>query len=367
MVFFSPGRINLIGEHTDYNGGLVMPLALHLGTYIVAAPNASNTFHFFAANFNESYIHPLGSDTQQGNQGWQKYPMGLIDWFVRHFGWTNTGWDALFYGDLPLSAGLSSSASVELATAVWLNEIYHTALPMVELVKAAKESENQFVGVNCGILDMFASGMGRERHCMVLDCNTLDFEPVPFDIQPYTLWIMNTNVKRGLAGSKYNERVAECSEAFEALSRVLPMPYLCSYSPEEFERMGKVIRKEVSFKRARHVINENQRVKDAAEALVASNLDELGRLMYQSHDSLRDDYEVSCAELDFLVDFCRKSPVVAGARMTGAGFGGCAIALVHSEAENDFIASLSKAYQAKFGFEASFYPARAGNGASRLL
>ncbi|MDK2910830.1 MAG: galactokinase [Bacteroidales bacterium] len=367
MIFFAPGRINLIGEHTDYNGGLVMPLAVHMGTYIVAAPNKENNFHLIATNFNESYKHPLGIDTQLGNQGWQKYPMGLIDWFVRRFGWPGNGWDILLYGDLPLSAGLSSSASVEMATAVMLNEIYHTSLPMIELVKAAKESENHFVGVSCGILDMFASGMGRESHCLVLDCNTLDFDPVPFNIQPYTLWILNTNVKRGLAGSKYNERVAECNEALSQLSGVLPKPSLCSYSPDEFEHFGKAISRDVCYKRAKHAIYENQRVKDAAEALVAADLMELGRLMYQSHDSLRDDYEVSCDELDFLVDFCRQSSVVAGARMTGAGFGGCAIALVNSETEKDFIPYLAKAYFDKFGFEASFYAARAGNGASRLL
>lgn len=367
MVFFAPGRINLIGEHTDYNGGLVMPLALHLGTYIVVAPNDSHSLNMYAANFREAYNHVLGSDTQLGNEGWQKYPMGLVDWFVKRYGWLDRGWDMLFYGDLPLSAGLSSSASVEMATAVMLNELYAAHLPMIELVKAAKESENKFVGVNCGILDMFASGMGRARQCMVLDCNTLEFDPVPFETSPYTLWIMNTNVKRGLAGSKYNERVAECTLAYQSLNNVLPKPALCSYSPEEFERYGQVIGNEQSFRRARHAIYENQRVKDAAEALVAGNLSELGQLMYQSHQSLRDDYEVSCEELDFLVDYCRTSEGVIGARMTGAGFGGCAIALVNKNIENEFVDSIGKAYHQKFGFEASFYAAQAGNGASRLM
>ncbi len=367
IVVFAPGRINLIGEHTDYNGGLVMPLALQLGTYIVAAPNDQKSFHFYASNFNESYVHPLGADTLLGNRNWQKYPMGLLDRFVKHYGWPQTGWDMLFYGDLPLSAGLSSSASVEMATAVMLNEIYHTSIPMIDLVQAARESENQYVGVDCGILDMFASGMGRLKHCLVLDCNTLDFETVPFDLQDYTLWIMNTRVKRGLAGSKYNERVAECKEALRDLNSILPKSFLCSYTPQEFEQVGRVISREVTYKRARHVIYENQRVKDAAEALVSSDLHLLGQLMYQSHDSLSKDYEVSCEELDFLVDFCRQSSVVAGGRMTGAGFGGCAIALVKMEAEKDFIDALAKAYNQKFGFEASFFAAKAGNGASRLF
>lgn len=367
IVFFAPGRINLIGEHTDYNGGYVMPLALHRGTYITAAPNLNQSFRFYSENFKSSYEHFLGLDTSQGKVEWFKYPMGVIDRFVKRYGWPNQGWDLYFLGDLPLSAGLSSSASIEMATAIAMDYVYQSALPMIELVKIAKEAENEFVGLQCGILDMFASGMGRKEHCLLIDCNSMDFTTIPFKTGDYRLIIMNTNKKRGLADSKYNLRVKECQLALADLQQRVDIGFLCALDITGFHEYGKVIKNEVNYKRARHVITENQRTKDAAEALIENDIQLLGKLMYESHKSLQNDYEVSGIELDCLVEASMQVEGVLGARMTGAGFGGCAIALVHKNKISDFQQYVEKTYFEKTGLNAEFYESYAENGACRLL
>lgn len=366
-VFFAPGRVNLIGEHTDYNGGLVMPLALTTGTYLVTAPNHHNTFHFHAKGFKPDYIHPLQSDPGLGKQSWYKYPMGLFDWFIKRYGWVNQGWDFYFSGDLPLSAGLSSSASIEMVTAVALDFIFQTRLPVIELVKAAQNAENEYVGVKCGILDMFASGMGRADHCMLIDCQTLDFRPVPFRPEPLKIVIMNTNLKRGLAGTKYNERVAECKKALEILS---PHFNITTLSDLPFDRTPEALGfldDPVLKKRARHIFTENERVRQAGRALDENNPSRFGQLMVASHDSLRDDYEVTGPELDTLVTAAMQFPGVAGARMTGAGFGGCAIALVPEESYPDFVKHTGSIYTAQLNRTATFYTAAAGEGARRIV
>ena len=301
MVFFAPGRINLIGEHTDYNGGFVMPIALTLGTYLAAAPNACGEFRLYAGNFHSHYNHSLGKDPQAGNAGWQKYPMGLLEWFVQRHQWTDTGWDFYFIGDLPLSAGLSSSASVEMATATALNEIYKTGYSILDLVKASKEAENNFVGVNCGILDMFASGMGRKGHSLKINCDTLEMDITPFNIFPYRLVIMNTNVKRGLAHSRYNERVDECMRALKELQAEIPVNALGHIHEEQFLKHQHLLKDITLLQRARHVITENNRVDLAARALLNHDIPAFGKLMVSSHESLKHDYEVTGFHLDTLV------------------------------------------------------------------
>jgi galactokinase len=367
IVFFAPGRINLIGEHTDYNGGLVMPMALTTGTYLVTAPNNHKLLRFHAAGFKPDYSHPLFSDTGIGRQNWYKYPMGLVDWFVNRYGWLSQGWDFYFSGDLPLSAGLSSSASIEMVTAIALDTIFQTNLPLIDLVRAAQNAENEFVGVKCGILDMFASGMGRADHCMLIDCQTLNFRTVPFHLEPLKIVIMNTNLKRGLAGSKYNERVAECNNALEILKLHYNIHTLSDIPFDNLNESLGLLNDHILKKRIRHILTENERVRYAGKALDEKNLEWLGELMQASHDSLRDDYEVTGIELDTLVMAALEFPGVTGARMTGAGFGGCAIALVPEDRLQDFIQHTGNIYTAKLNRTASFYMATAGEGARRII
>ena len=366
-VFFAPGRINLIGEHTDYNGGFVMPLAFQLGTYIVTAPSANKCFRFYSENFKSHYEHPYGLETSKGKADWFKYPMGVVDRFVRHSGWPDCGWDLYFFGDLPLSAGLSSSASIEMVTAVAMDFIFQSTYPMIELVKIAKEAENEFVGLQCGILDMFASGMGRKGHCLLIDCNSMEFSTIPFKTGDYRLIIMNTNKRRGLADSKYNERVKECEQALADLRQEVDIDFLCALSYSDFQKDGAAINNPMHYKRARHVISENQRTQDAAQALIANDIRRFGKLMVESHKSLHSDYEVTGLELDTLVEASMEAEGVMGARMTGAGFGGCAIALVHRNHISKFQHHVEKVYLQKTGLKVEFYDAYAVNGACRIL
>jgi len=365
-VFFAPGRINLIGEHTDYNGGFVMPLAFQLGTYIVTAPSANKCFRFYSENFKSHYEHPYGLETSKGKADWFKYPMGVVDRFVRHSGWPDCGWDLYFFGDLPLSAGLSSSASIEMVTAVAMDFIFQSTYPMIELVKIAKEAENEFVGLQCGILDMFASGMGRKGHCLLIDCNSMEFSTIPFKTGDYRLIIMNTNKRRGLADSKYNERLGECMTALSILKAHANIEALCDLNSAEFEKLASVLIDPIIRKRAKHCVYENERVLDAVKALERGDLAELGKLLGQSHESLRDDYEVTGLELDTLYEEAVQADGCIGARMTGAGFGGCAIAIVHKDSVKGFALQVGAAYKNRTGLEAGFFSCESGNGTFRI-
>ncbi|MDN5285498.1 MAG: galactokinase [Mucilaginibacter sp.] len=361
-AYFSPGRINLIGEHIDYNGGLVMPCAITFGTYLLIAPNPDGVFRFRSLNFNDAPDIPLQSSYQKIGDGWFNFPLGVIDHFLKD-GHQFHGLDMLYFGDIPIGAGLSSSASIEVVTAFALNELFNTGYSKLDLVKIAKSVENNFIGMNCGIMDQFAVAFGEKDKAIILNCNTLNYELVNSNIKNYVLAIINTNKSRKLVESKYNKRVEECQTALTALKQELDINYLCDIDTTTFNQYKHLITNEVVCKRAKHVIEENDRVKLAANALANNNLAEFGKLMYASHDSLRDLYEVSGKELDVVVEYAKTNPAVAGARMTGAGFGGCAIALVKQEEFENFSLELSTYYTNKIGYAPSIYSSLIGNGA----
>ncbi|HOW31148.1 MAG TPA: galactokinase [Bacteroidales bacterium] len=364
-VYFAPGRVNIIGEHTDYNGGFVLPCAISFGTYLVIRPNAENRMRFATSNFKYTADVPFAElGIKQGSE-WVNYPLGVIDQFVKR-GVSLQGFDMFFSGDIPNGAGLSSSASIELVTAVALDEMLKTSINRIELIKIGRAAENQFVGMNCGIMDQFAVGMGKASSAIFLNCRTLDYELVPVEMEGYSIVIMNTNKRRELADSKYNERVKECASALESLRKVRPLVDLSDMSIGEFLENEQVIPDKTVRSRARHVISENGRVLDAVTAMKSGDLGTLGKLMNASHESLRIDYEVTGKELDTIVHEAWKIDGVIGARMTGAGFGGCAVAIVENESIDELIACVGPAYHATTGLSADFYVATVGNGAGRL-
>lgn len=365
-TYFSPGRVNLIGEHTDYNGGFVFPCALSFGTYLVCRKTAEPVIRMSTTNFDFSADITLDRIGEKVGEEWVNYPLGVFNELLSR-GFNPGGLEMLYSGNIPNKSGLSSSASIELVTAVALNDLYDLGIDQVELVKIGRAAENNFVGVNCGIMDQFAVGMGRKDNAIFLNCDTLDYDLVPIKLEGYKLLIANTNKERGLADSKYNERVAECRQAVEELSQGTPIEYLAELSSREFNEYQHLITDDVVLRRARHVIHENERVLQAVDALKAGNLEVFGELMNASHDSLRYDYEVTGIELDTLVEEGRKIPGVIGSRMTGAGFGGCTVSLVKDEAIDTFINNVGKAYEEKVGLKADFYVAEIGNGASRII
>lgn len=363
--FFSPGRVNLIGEHTDYNGGYVFPCALSFGIYFLVRKTTVDNIKFISLNFDYTAHVDLNNIAKKHGNEWINYPLGLINEFKKK-GITIPGMEFLFWGNIPNSAGLSSSASIEIVTAFGLNNILNTGFDKIELVKMSKRSENEFIGVNCGIMDMFAVCMGKKDHAIFLQCDSLEYQLVPAILDEYKLVIANTNKKRGLADSKYNERVEECSKAVEFLSKENPIALLAEINPETFNRIQNLIPDKTILKRARHVIFENQRVLDAVEYLIGGNLLKFGQLMNESHDSLRYDYEVTGIELDTLVEEARKIDGVIGSRMTGAGFGGCTVSLVKEESIPEFIEKVGTAYNKRTGLEADFYIADIGDGAKKI-
>jgi len=366
-VYFAPGRVNLIGEHVDYNGGYVFPCALSFGTYILARKNNENVVRFATGNFEDKARIPLTdlSRRLEGNR-WINYPLGVINQFAKNGYPLGFGIDIFVYGNVPNGAGLSSSASIEVATATMLNDIMGVGVDMIELVKWSQKAENEFVGVNCGIMDQFASGMGRKDHAIFLNCDTLDYELVPVRLKGVKLVIANTNKRRGLADSKYNERRAECEKAVAFISRKKKIKVLGDLSVEEFESLKDAISEENVLKRARHVVTEIKRTLDAVTALKAGNIERFGQLMNASHDSLRDDYEVTGVELDTLVEEARKIKGTLGSRMTGAGFGGCTVSLVKEDFLEEFKKKVGENYHKKTGLKADFYVAEIGDGARRI-
>ncbi|HTE00187.1 MAG TPA: galactokinase [Mucilaginibacter sp.] len=364
-AYFSPGRVNLIGEHIDYNGGLVMPCAITFGTYVLVAANNENFFRFRSLNFEETLDIPVQSDYKKSHETWFNFPIGIIDYFVRD-GHQLQGLDFLYYGDIPISSGLSSSASIEVATAYALNDLFNCGYSKLDLVKLSKQVENVFIGVNCGIMDQFAVAFGEKDKALMLNCDTLDYQAVDSNLGEHVLAIINTNKPRKLAESKYNERVQECQTALKALQQELDIQNLCDIDSNTFEQYKHLITDGVVLKRAKHVIEENDRVKLAAKALAGSDLAEFGRLMYASHDSLKNLYEVSGKELDAVVEYSLTNLNVAGARMTGAGFGGCAIALIKESAFDDFSKAVTEYYISKIGYAPSVYSSLIGDGVGLL-
>jgi len=364
-IFFAPGRVNLIGEHTDYNGGYVFPCALNFGTYLLIRPKQDDIIRFASTNFDfttEISVHDIKNKV---DDQWVNYPLGIINELADK-GLKLSGMELLFSGDIPNGAGLSSSASIEMVTAYALNMLFGVKLPMLELVKLSQHAENVFVGMNCGIMDQFAVGMGRKDKAVFLNCDTLDYEPVPLTLKDYRLVITNTNKKRVLTDSKYNERRAECEKAVEYISRKKPIRNLGELSLAEYKQLQGTIPDETIRKRAMHVVSEDTRVLEAVNALKKEDLIRFGELMYESHDSLRHNYEVTGVELDTLVEEARKLPDVIGSRMTGAGFGGCTVSLVQKDKIESFQKNLAERYRYKTGLRAAFYVAEVGDGVRKL-
>jgi galactokinase len=365
VLFFSPGRVNLIGEHTDYNGGYVFPCALNFGTYLAVRKTNSEILRFSTLNFNDDDEVSLKTQLIKRGKKWSNYPLGVINEFIKKQVQI-TGMEMLFSGDVPNGAGLSSSASIEMVTAVAVNDIFGIGIETIELVKLSQRAENGFVGMNCGIMDQFAVGFGKKDHAIFLNCDSLQFENVPVRLGDYALIITNTNKRRGLTDSKYNERRAECETAVRYLQTYRPVRNLSDLGTDELNSAGKFINDPVIFKRAKHVITENGRVVEAVRVLKENNIVRFGELMNQSHDSLKDDYEVTGYELDTLVYEGRKLPGVIGTRMTGAGFGGCTVSIVSKEFIDSFTSDLGAAYYRKTGLKADFYFPEIGNGAGKV-
>jgi galactokinase len=360
-IFFSPGRVNLIGEHIDYNGGRVMPCAISLGTYLAVSKNTDKVFRFECLNFPETATFHLQSSYSKTGKEWFNYPLGVINCILGE-GHSLSGLDMLFYGNLPIGAGLSSSASIEVLTAYALSELFQLNISKLNIALLAKKVENEFIGVNCGIMDQFAVTFGEKSKAILLNCDTLDYELLPFDTGEYVLAIINTNKTRTLADSKYNERFAQCGAALKALKKKINAKNLCDIDLPTFQSHKNVIGDPVLEKRALHVISENFRVNEAANLLKENKLKEFGQLMFQSHQSLKELYEVSGIELDTIVELCKTYSDCIGARMTGAGFGGCAIALVKKDKLDDFEKRLIKYYKDKIGYEPSVFASKIGDG-----
>ncbi|MDR0765357.1 MAG: galactokinase [Odoribacteraceae bacterium] len=363
-VYFAPGRVNLIGEHVDYNGGLVFPCALSFGTYLLVARREDKMTAFTTLNFDHAATLDERSFTEKPAT-WERYPLGVMKEFADK-GYDSWGYDLLFYGDVPHRAGLSSSASIELVTAVMLNDVLAAGIDPVELARMSQRAENLFVGMHSGIMDQFASAMGKANHAIALDCATLGFEWVPLDMEGYSVVVANTNKRRELADSKYNERRGECEEAARILGREIALETLCELTPEVFEKYAGKITDDTIRRRARHAVSENARVKEAVAALKGGNLQRFGQLMNDSHRSLKEDYEVTGIELDTLAEEGQKLEGVLGSRMTGAGFGGCTVSLVANDAIPSFVATLGERYKALVGLTADFYVASIGDGAMKL-
>lgn len=367
-MYFAPGRVNLIGEHTDYNGGFVFPCALSFGTYLLIAENNSNCLNFKSLNMPQEISLPLDQLTKPlPDNCWANYPLGCFAQFIKKGINITKGYDMLFSGNVPAGAGLSSSAAIEVVTAFALNDMIGTNFSRTELAKIGQMSEHEFAGVNCGIMDQFASAQGKKDHAIFLNCDTLDFQLVPVKLEGIKVVIANTHSPHKLDSGAYNARVAQCQLAVKQLQAVKPIKYLAELSGEEFAKVESVITDETAHKRARHVVGEVQRTTDAVAALQKGDITTFGKLMNASHVSLRDDYEVTGLHLDTLAEEAWKLDGVIGSRMTGGGFGGCTVSLVRDEAIPEFIEKVGTAYEQKTGIKADFYIAEIGDGARRII
>ena len=368
-IYFAPGRVNLIGEHTDYNGGHVFPCALTLGTYAAVSKRNDRTLRFYSVNFTSAGIIESSLDdlAYHKNAGWTNYPKGVM-WAMKKRGYEmNCGLDILIYGDIPNGSGLSSSASLEVLTGLLLRETFSFSnLTMIDLALIGQDAENNFCGCNCGIMDQFASAMGKKDHAIFLDTATLDYEYAPVILPDAKIVITNSNVKHSLVSSAYNDRRHECEQALHDLQKVLDIQTLGDLDEATFEKHVSAINDPVCQKRAKHAVYENQRTIRAVAALKDNDIARFGQLMNESHASLRDDYEVSCPEIDLLVEQAQKLPGVLGSRITGGGFGGCTVSIVKESAIPEFQESLRAAYMQKFGKEPTFYTVSIGDGAKIL-
>ncbi len=364
-TYFAPGRVNLIGEHTDYNAGHVFPCALTIGTYAAVRKRSDNKLRFYSMNFDHLGIleSSLKHIKPEKEADWTNYPKGVIWAFMERGYDISFGMDLLLCGNIPNGSGLSSSASIEVLTGYILREFYNLQeISNQDLALIGQFSENKFNGVNCGIMDQFAIAMGKKDHAIFLDTADLSFAYAPIKLEGTKIIISCSNKKRGLGDSKYNERRAECEKALEELQQVIRIKGLGDLTETQFEEYKSAIKDVVRMKRVKHAVYENQRTIKAVAALKDHNVTLFGELMNASHVSLRDDYEVTGIELDTLVEEAWKIDGVIGSRMTGAGFGGCTVSIVKEEVIDHFIATVGEAYQKKMGYEADFYVVEIGDG-----
>lgn len=366
--YFAPGRVNLIGEHTDYNGGHVFPCALTLGTYGIARKREDSKLRFYSVNFSSRGV--IESDLKDlvpsKEAGWTNYPKGVIWGFEKKGYKLPTGLDVVIYGNIPNGSGLSSSASLEVLTGVILKDLYGFDVAMIDIALIGQYSENNFNGCNCGIMDQFASAMGKKDNAIFLDTNTLKYEYAPVVLKDAKIVIVNSKVKHSLVDSAYNDRRNECETALKELQEVVDIQTLGDLTEEEFEAHKDAIKSEIRQKRAKHAVYENQRAIKAVAALKADDIDTFGKLMNASHVSLRDDYEVSCKEIDILVDLAWKIDGVIGSRITGGGFGGCTVSIVKNDAVDNFVATIDAEYEKAVGHKAEIYVVDIGDGAHVL-
>lgn len=367
--YFSPGRVNLIGEHTDYNGGHVFPCALTIGTYGIARKREDRKIRFYSENFSRLGVFETSLDdlVYREEANWTNYPKGVV-WAFKEKGYVaDTGFDLVMYGNIPNGSGLSSSASVELLMGVILVDMFgFEGLSMIDLALFGQYAENKFNGMNCGIMDQFAIAMGKENQAIFLDTADLSYEYAPIEMKGAKIVIAASNKKRKLTDSKYNERRAECEEALADIQKQMDIKALGDLTEEQFEEVKEAVKNPVCRKRAKHAVYENQRTIKAVVALKAGDLETFGKLMNASHVSLRDDYEVTGKELDTLVEAAWKQEGVIGSRMTGAGFGGCSVSIVKEEAIDDFIKNVGEIYEKEIGYAADFYVVEIGDGSRRI-
>lgn len=365
-AFFSPGRVNLIGEHIDYNGGHVMPCALEIGTYVVVRMRNDEKIRLYSENFPEEGIIEVttGQLEYDENNAWANYPLGVIKEMTKSISNVN-GMDLYFVGTIPNGAGLSSSASIELATAFMMNRLYELSYTRLELVQLSQKVENEFIGVNCGIMDQFAVGFGRKEKAILLNCDHLTYDYLPLPLKGAKIVIANTNKKRGLADSAYNDRRTTCENALLKIQSIFSIEQLAELSSKQLEQVEHLLTEE-EYKRVRHVVTENERTLKAVTVLQEGDVEAFGALMKASHLSLKEDYEVTGVELDTLVEAAWNHPGTIGARMTGAGFGGCTVNIVKDEEVDSFLSRVGSEYAKKIGYEASFYVVDVGDGVKEL-
>ncbi|MGY0692007.1 galactokinase [Virgibacillus sp. FSP13] len=366
--FFAPGRINLIGEHTDYNGGHVFPAAISFGTYALGIKRNDSKFRFYSMNFAKDGIIEcdLADLSYNEQHDWANYPKGMITYIMEAGLSITSGADILYYGDIPNGAGLSSSASIEMVTGVLLENLFNLKIDRIQMITLGQRVENDYIGVNSGIMDQFAIGMGKQDHAILLDCQTLKYEYAPIKLDNHAILIINTNKQRTLAGSKYNKRRTQCEQALHDLKTELAIDSLGALTSEQFEQHKHLIQDEINQKRARHAVSENVRTVTALKKLQAGDLEAFGKLMNESHQSLKNDYDVTGAELDTIVKAAWDLDGVLGARMTGAGFGGCAIAIVEQDKIENVKQHVNTTYRDTLGYDATFYTAAISDGAKQM-
>ena len=367
-VYFAPGRVNMIGEHTDYNGGHVFPCALTIGTYAAVKKRTDRKLRFYSMNFEKMGVVESSLDdlTPSDAAGWTNYPKGVMWAFAERGMKMDCGLDIVLNGNIPNGSGLSSSASLEVLTGFYLRDLFGFDVTNVDLALIGQYSENNFNGMNCGIMDQFASAMGKKDNAIFLDTADLSYQYAPLVLDGAKIIVTNSNVKHSLVNSAYNERRSECERALEELKTVVDIKGLGDLAEEQFEADKDAIKDDIRKKRAKHAVYENQRTIRAVEALKNNNLKEFGELMNASHVSLRDDYEVSCDEIDVLVEEAWKVDGVIGSRITGGGFGGCTVSIVKDEAVDTFKEKVGAAYKERVGKNADFYVVEIGDGPSKL-